>query len=126
MITTGSKLLIGATVVSIVTAVVFGITTGGPTGFMGTVGLVSTAVVFAFLAGINLSGRDGTVPASQEGVQHNTAAAQPPVGRSMWPLVAALGVAGLVVGVVSHPTVFKVSFVVLLAAFAEWLAHYLS
>ncbi|MFZ9628361.1 MAG: hypothetical protein ACO3C1_03320 [Ilumatobacteraceae bacterium] len=123
MITTGSKFFIGATVVSIVTAVVFGITTGGPTGFMGTVGLISTAIVFAFLAGINLAGRDGTVPASQQSVQHNTAASQPPVGRSMWPMVAALGVAGLVVGVVSHPTVFKVSFVVLLAAFVEWLVQ---
>lgn len=123
MITTGSKLFIGATVLSVVTAIVFGITTGGPTGFMGTVGLISAAVVFAFLAGINLSGRDGTVPASQQDVQHTAAAAQAPVGRSMWPLVAALGIAGLVVGVVSHPTVFKVSFVVLLAAFVEWLVQ---
>lgn len=121
MITTGSKLFFGATVLSVVAAVVFAVTTGGPTGFMGTVGLVSTAVVFAFLAGINQYCRDGSVPASQAGVQHNTAAAQSPVRGSMWPLAAAVGLAGLVVGAVSHPAVFKVSFVVLLAAFAEWL-----
>jgi multisubunit Na+/H+ antiporter MnhC subunit len=121
MITTGSKLFFGATVLSVVAAVVFAVTNGGPTGFMGTVGLVSAAIGFTFLAGINQYCRDSTVPASQAGVQHNTAASQAPVQRSAWPLVAALGLAGLVVGVVSHPSVFKVSFVVLLAAFAEWL-----
>lgn len=123
MVTTGSKLFIGATVLSVVAAVVYAVTTGGPTGFMGTVGLISTAVVFAFLAGINLFSRDGNVPAQQASVEQTTAAAQAPVGRSMWPAVAALGVAGLVVGIVSHPTVFKVSFVVLLAAVVEWMVQ---
>ncbi|MFM7044025.1 MAG: hypothetical protein ACKOYG_00525 [Ilumatobacteraceae bacterium] len=123
MITTGTRLFFGATALSVVAAVVFAVTTGGPTGFMGTVGLVTLAVVFAFLAGVNQYCRDSSVPASQAGVEHNTAVSQPPVGRSMWPLVSALGIAGLVVGVVSHPAVFKVSFIVLLAGFAEWLVQ---
>lgn len=123
MVTTGSKLFIGATVLSVVAAVVYAVSTGGPTGFMGTVGLISTAVVFAFLAGINLFSRDGNVPAQQEAVERTAAAAQAPAGRSMWPAVAALGIAGLVVGIVSHPTVFKVSFVVLLAAVVEWMVQ---
>lgn len=123
MVTTGSKLFIGATVLSVVASVVYAVTTGGPTGFMGTVGLISTAVVFAFLAGINLYSRDGNVPAQQEAVERTAAAAQAPAGRSMWPAVAALGIAGLVVGIVSHPVVFKVSFVVLLAAVVEWMVQ---
>lgn len=122
MITTGSKLFIGATVLSVVAAVVFAVTTGGPTGFMGTVGLISTAVVFAFLAGVNVYSRDCTVP-SAEAATASPAAAQAPVGASMWPLVSSLGIAGLVVGVVSHPTVFKVSFVVLLAGVGEWMVQ---
>lgn len=123
MLTTGSKLFIGATVLSVVAAVVYAVTTGGPTGFMGTVGLISTAVVFAFLAGVTIHARDGHVPAQQEEFHRSAAAARPPVGRSMWPPVAALGIAGLMVGIVSHPVVFKVSFVVLLAAVVEWMVQ---
>lgn len=122
MVTTGSKLFIGATVLSVVAAIVYAVTTGGPTGFMGTVGLISTAVVFAFLAGINIANRDGNVVGHTDNAVHS-AAAQAPVSRSMWPAFAALGVAGLVVGIVSHPTVFKVSFVVLLAAGIEWMVQ---
>jgi hypothetical protein len=57
----------------------------------------------------------------QEGVELTSAAAQRPVSRSMWPAAAALGVAGLVVGVVSKPVVFKVAVVVVLAAAVEWM-----
>ena len=86
----------------------------------------SLAIVFGFLAGINFFNADGNVPGMQQGAEYTAAAAQPPVGSSMWPLVAAVGVAGLVVGAVSTPVVFKVSIVVVLAATAEWMVQGLS
>jgi hypothetical protein len=123
MFTTGSKLFFGATVLSFAGALLFGITTGGPAGLMGTVGLVSVGVVFAFLAGINFFNRDGNVSAMEPGIERTAPAAQPPVNRCMWPLVAAVGVGGLVVGSVSRPVVFKVAVVVLLAAIVEWMVQ---
>jgi len=123
MFTTGSKLFFGATLLSCAGAVVFAFSAGGPTGIMGTVGLVTLASVFGFLAGINYFNRDGNVPAMEQGVQHTSAAAQWPVGSSMWPLIGAVGVAGLAIGAVSKPVVFKVALVVVLAAVAEWMVQ---
>jgi len=123
MFTTGSKLFFGGTALSTVGAIVFAATNGGPTGLMATIGLVSLAIVFAFLAGINFANRDGNVPGMQEGVEYTSGAAQQPVGHSFWPLATAVGLGGLVVGAVSTPVVFKVSVVVLLAALVEWMVQ---
>jgi hypothetical protein len=123
MFTTGSKLFFGATALSTVGAVVFAFSNGGPTGIMGTVGLLTLASVFALLAGLNYFNRDGNVPAMEQGVQHTSAAAQRPVGSSMWPLIGAVGVAGLAIGAVSKPVVFKVALVVVLAAVVEWMVQ---
>lgn len=123
MFTTGSKLLIGATTLSVVGAVVYANCTDGPEGFMGTIGLIFAAIVFAFLVGVNYFIHDGTVPSMQQGAQHTAAAAQAPAAPSVWPLVAALGVAGMVVGAVSKPAVFEVAVVVLLAAIIEWMVQ---
>jgi len=123
MFTTGSKLFLGATAVSIVSAIVVGGSIGGATGLMGTVGIITVAVVFAFLAGMNLYTRDGNVGAQQEGALTSSAAAQRASGNSAWPLVTAVGAAGVVVGSVSHPVVFKVAIVVLLAAIVEWMVQ---
>ncbi len=121
MFTTGSKLFFGATALSLVGAFVFALCTGGPTGIMGTIGLLSLSVVFAFLGAINFANRDGNVPSMEPGIERTSSAAQGPVGASAWPLVAAVGGAGLVVGAVSRPVVFKVSVVVVLAAIVEWM-----
>lgn len=128
MFTTGSKLLIGATTLSVAGAVVYANCTDGPEGFMGTIGLIFAAIVFAFLVGVNYFIHDGTVPSMQQGAQHSAAAAQAPAAQapaapSVWPLVAALGVAGMVVGAVSKPAVFEVAVVVLLAAIIEWMVQ---
>lgn len=123
MFTTGSKFFFGATTLALVGAIVYPAVTDGPMSTMGTVGLVSALVVFGFLAGINYFNRDGNVPAAQEGVEVNSAAAQAPVGASAWPLVTAVGAAGIVVGIVSTPVVFKVAVVVLLAGIVEWMVQ---
>ncbi|MCE9621831.1 MAG: hypothetical protein K8R99_05745 [Actinomycetia bacterium] len=123
MFTTGSKMFLGATTLSVVAAVVFAASQGGAVGLMSTVGLVTAVIIFAFLAGINFFTRDGNTPSMQQGVEQTSSAAQAPVGRSMWPLGAAVGIGGLIVGAVSKPVVFKVSVVVLLAAIVEWMVQ---
>ncbi|MDO8364695.1 MAG: hypothetical protein Q7V88_17525 [Actinomycetota bacterium] len=123
MFTTGSKLFFGATALSLVGAIVYSASTDGPSGTMGTIGLLSAAAVFGFLAGINFSNRDGNVPAMQQGVELTSAAAARPVRNSIWPLIAAVGAAGLVVGAVSKPVVFKVAVVAVLAALVEWMVQ---
>ncbi len=121
MFTTGSKLFVGATALSTVGAIVFAASVGGPTGILGTIGLITVAIAFAFLAGINFFTRDGNVSAMEPGAEVNSAAAQPPVGRSMWPMVTAVGIGGIAVGAVSKPVVFKVSVIIVLAAAVEWM-----
>ena len=123
MFTTGSKLFLGGTVLSFVGALLFGMSNGGPTGMLGTIGLVSVGVVFAFLAGINIYVRDCNVPPMDEAAVAQSAAGRGPVGRSLWPLVSAVSVAGLAVGAVSKPVVFKVAVVVLIAAIVEWMVE---
>ena len=117
MFTTGSKLLIGATVAAIVAAVVYGLTQDG---IMGTIGLVSAAVALGFLAGINVFARDSTVPPTDPSGPVASAAAQPAPGPSLWPIVAALGAALVTVGLVSYPAFTILGLAVLLAAGAEW------
>jgi len=123
MFTTGSKLFFGATALSLVGTIVFAASNGGPTGIMGTVGLLSLTAVFGFLAGINYFNRDGNVSGMQQGAQHTATAAAAPVGRSMWPMVAAVGVAGLAIGAVSKPVIFQVALIVVLAATVEWMVQ---
>jgi hypothetical protein len=123
MFTTGSKLFVGGAVLSVAGAIVYGASVGGPAGALGTIGLVTVAVFFAFLAGINFFTRDGNVSATEPGVETTAAAARPPAGRSMWPIVTAVSIGGLAVGAVSKPVVFKVSVIVLLASIVEWMVQ---
>src|SRR6476469_4070994 len=112
MLTTGSKLFLGATVLSTVAAIVYGLSTSGGFGWLGVMGLLSAAVAFAFMFCINYFTRDGNVSAMSEQVVSESAAAQPPAGRSMWPLIAAVGVAAIALGAVSKPIVFKAGVIV--------------
>ncbi len=63
MFTTGSKLFLGATVLSIVAAVVVGLSKGGADGWLGVLGMLSAALVFALLFGVNYYAHDGNVSA---------------------------------------------------------------
>jgi hypothetical protein len=123
MFTTGSKLFLGATVLSIVAAVVFGVSNGGSTGWLGTIGVLSAALVFAFLFGVNYYTHDGNVSALSDNATTESPAAQVPVGRSIWPALSAVAVGAIAVGAESAPIVFKAGVVLLLAAAVEWMVH---
>ena len=123
MFTTGSKLFLGATVLSIVAAVVFGVSKGGADGWLGVIGLLSAALAFALLFGINYYAHDGNVSAMSDNATTRSPAAQPPAERSMWPALTAVAVGAIAVGAVSKPIVFKAGVALLLAAAVEWMVH---
>ena len=123
MITTGSKLFLGATALSTIAAIVYGLSNGGSAGWLGVVGLLSAALVFAFLFGINYYAHDGNVSAMSDNATVEAPAAQPPVGRSMWPALAAVAVGAIAVGAQSKPIVFKAGVVLLVAAAVEWMVQ---
>lgn len=120
MFTTGSKLLIGASVLAAVSAIAYGV---AQDGVMGTVGLASAAVALAFLAGINIYTNDSNIWDDEiSSVETAPAAARPPA-NSIWPMAFALGAAVLTVGLVTYQAVFVVGVVLLLATGAEWTAE---
>jgi hypothetical protein len=123
MFTTGSKLFLGATVLSIVAAVVFGVSKGGSDGWLGVIGLLSAAVAFALLFCVNYYTRDGNVSGMSDNATTQSPAAQLPVERSMWPALAAVAVGAIAVGAVSKPIVFKAGVVLLLASGVEWMVQ---
>lgn len=121
MISTGSKLFVGATVVALASAIVFGIFTGGDTGVTATIGLIGATVALGFLAGINFFVRDCNVNATASDATTASAAAQAAPESSLWPIIGAFGAGLTAVGLVSAPVVFKAGIVVLLAAIVEWM-----
>lgn len=118
MITTGSKFLIGATVLAAVCAIGYGTTQDG---VMGTVGLASAALALGFIATVNLLARDSNVFIDDEAAVKTCAAGQPAPGKSVWPF--AMGLAGtvLVLGLVTYQAVFVVGLLLVLAAGGEWM-----
>jgi len=124
MLTTGSKLLLGGTVLSALTAVVWGVTSSGASGYVGVIGLVSLALAFALLFGVNAYARDCNVPVSAPDAATASAAAKHPAGPGVWPAVAGLfGIGGIALGTFTKPIVFKAGVIVLLAALVEWLVQ---
>jgi hypothetical protein len=121
MFTTGSKLFIGATTLSLAATVVVGNTTSGGTGSLATIGLISLTVALAFLTGIVVFVRDANVRGTEPGATTTSAAAQSAPAASMWPLVSAVGLLLVGVGLITAPVVFKAGVVVLFAAAAEWM-----
>jgi hypothetical protein len=117
MFTTGSKLLIGAAVMAVLAAVVYGTTQDG---VMGTIGLVSAAIGLSFLAALNVWMRDANVRPDDATAAVTSAAARPAPGPSLWPLVGVLGATVVVVGLVSYQVITIAGIAVLVAAVAEW------
>jgi hypothetical protein len=123
MFTTGSKLFLGATALSIAAAVVYGNAKVGAEGWLGVLGLLSAAFGFALMFGVNWYTKDGNVSAMSENAVAEAPAARPPAERSMWPLIAAVGVGAIALGAVSKPIVFKGGVIVVLAAALEWMVQ---
>jgi hypothetical protein len=117
MFTTGSKFLIGASVVAVLSAVVYGI---GQGGVMGTVGLSSAAAGLIGLTTLNLFLRDSNFFADDEAPVELAAAAQYAPSASVWPLGFAFAAVVMAVGLVSYQPILVIGLIALLAAGTEW------
>jgi hypothetical protein len=122
MFTTGSKLFLGATVLSVVAAIIWGMSKGGAEGWLGVVSLLTATLVFALLFCVNYFINDGNVSAMSEDARM-APAAQPPVEGTIWPVLSAAAVGAIAVGAISKPIVFKAGVVLLVAASVEWMVH---
>ena len=120
MFTTGSKFLIGSTVVAIVAAIVYGTTQNWLTG---TIGLFAAGIALGVLAGFNIYTRDANVAVTPDLVTERTAAAQLAPGYSLWPLLMAFGGVTVVVGLVTYQAIFIIGTILLLAGGGEWMAQ---
>lgn len=117
MFTTGSKFLIGASVMAFVATLVYGL---GQGGVMGTVGLTSATVALIGLATANAILRDSNVFSDDEAPVESTSAAQYAPANSVWPLAFAVGCVVVAVGLITYQPVVVIGLVLLVAAGAEW------
>jgi hypothetical protein len=120
MFTTGTKFLIGSTVIAGIAALAYGITQDG---IMGTIGLISATLALAFLAGVNIFTRDANVLVTPDLVAERTAAAQVAPPFSVWPVAFAFGMVTIVVGLVTYQAIAIIGLILVLAAGAEWMAQ---
>jgi Cytochrome c oxidase subunit IV len=121
MFTTGSKLFLGATVLSFAGTLVYGAShDGGP---LGTLSLFTVTMVFAFLTGINFWVRDGNVSAMDTASIESSPAAHSGPTRSLWPMIAAAGVALVPVGLIVGKAIVWVAVILVLIATVEWMVQ---
>jgi hypothetical protein len=118
MIPTGSRMLIGATVLAAAAATIYGVTNGGS---LGTMGLISAAVALLVLTSLNLYTRDADVSSMDTAALTDSAAAHRSPWPSLWPGIGALGAALVVIGLVTYQIVFVIGIIVLIAVIAEWM-----
>lgn len=121
MFTTGSKLFIGATVLSLVGTLVYAATQDG--GPLGTLGLVTVTIVFAFLTGINFWVRDSNVSSTDAAGVASSPAARPAPSRSLWPLIAGVGAALVPVGLIAGKAITWMAVIVMMIATVEWMVQ---
>ncbi|MEI8161118.1 MAG: hypothetical protein WCG65_08640 [Actinomycetes bacterium] len=117
MFTPGSKLFLGLTGFSIAVCVIYVALVDSSVG--GAVALLSIAAATALLAGLSLFNRDGEVAV---GAADAPASAEQ-LTASLWPLIATVGFVGVVAGLITHPIVFLLGLIALLAAGVEWLVQ---
>lgn len=115
MFTTGSKYFLGLTGLSLVSAVFY-------TAFInpsdiGSYALFGLLVTGALIAGFSVFTRDGDADNEAEAVEAAANAPQP----SFWPIVFALGIAVLFLGLVTHPIVYVLGIAVIAGGGLEWV-----
>ena len=120
MFTTGSKLFLGTTAITVLTTLVFWVETTDSVFWTATIGLLGAVVAVVAVTAVNYFVRDANVSGMDTDAAVSSPAAQRRPGNSMWPAVTALGAGLLVVGLVSVPVVFKAGVVVLIASMIEW------
>ena len=134
MITLGAKLYFGLTAAAVLAAFVLGLASGGSIlgvitfAWAGPVGdqfgftvLTGIAAISFFLAVVTTAFRDADPAAVTElaGTDELPTLA-PPAHLSPWPLVAAVGVATLILGIVVDGWLTTIGLVLLAAATVEW------
>ncbi|HWL45348.1 MAG TPA: hypothetical protein VNQ73_20555 [Ilumatobacter sp.] len=120
MFTTGSKLLIGSTLLAGALAALYGVFQGGA---LGTIGLTGAACGLALLAAVNVFARDSNVSAMDHDAFATAAAAQAPARNSLWPLLIGIGGATLTLGLVTYKAIFMLGVIALVAGALEWLVQ---
>ncbi len=118
MITTGSKLLVGSAAAAWLFAAAYGIAQDGT---LGTIGLVSAALGLTLLAAINMYVRDSNVSAMDQEAFASSAAAQATARPSLWPLLTAIGVTAMTLGLVTYPATFILGLIATVAGAVEWM-----
>lgn len=114
MFTTGSKYFLGMTTLSLIAAILYMFLVN-PSD-LGALALVGLATGAATMAGFSLFTRDSDVETVQEAVE----AATGPVPSGFWPIVFALGVAVVLLGVATTPVVFVLGVAVVVGGAVEW------
>lgn len=118
MLTTGTKLLVGATVAAFVAAIVYGLAKNGT---LGVVGLLSAATALGLLAGINLVARDSNVSAMDAEAVVEAPASRSAPSPSLWPLVVAGGAGLIVFGLVTEQAFFLLGVILVGLGMFEWM-----
>lgn len=136
MLTWGSKFLFGLSAAAVITAVVYGLVTGGDpigvvsSGYKGGVGdhvgytiLLGGALATFLLGVIAVVTRDGDaeVMAARAGVA-SVPAVTPPAAGSYWGAVSAFGLIAVVIGGVYSLAFVFLGLAVVLVAALQWLA----
>ncbi len=137
MFTTGSKWFLGLTGFALVAAAAYGWGSGGgamgvlTAGFRGGVGelagfivLLSVAAAAALVATVAIAFRDADSDVVRATIGAETVPpAAPPAPASHWPLVAAFGVALVILGLVVGAGLVAVGLFVVGAATIEWMVQ---
>ena len=117
MFTPGSKFFLGLTGFSLAVCVLYIALVDNATG--GAVALLSIATASGVVAGLSLFNRDGEVAVGDTAAP----ASAEQLTASMWPLIATVGFVGVVAGLITHPIVFFLGLIALLAAGTELLVQ---
>ena len=114
MFTPGSKFFIGLTGLALISAVMYTIFVN-PSD-IGAVALFGLLLSGGLVSGFSFFTRDGDSDTEAEAVEAVAYAPSP----SFWPLVFALGIAVVLLGVATHPIVFVLGIAVLVGGGVEW------